>query len=315
MKIGNLELDGNVILAPMAGYNDPAFRLMCQKYGSAMNFSAMISAEAVTRRSERTLTLAASPENEKNLAIQLFGSDVNVIKKSVGILENEYPETIRPSMFDFNFGCPVRKVTDKGAGSALLAHPRKMREIITGMRNSTDLPVSAKMRLGLISGSGDHVKIAKIMEESGADMLAVHGRYRDQRFSGGVHLDKIREIKENLDIPVVGNGDVRDEYSAERMMEETKCDSVMVGRASAGNPFIFKRIDHYLRNGRTIPQIDPRELFREYYELAIELSVSPGVIKKHAVQFIRGLPCSAKIRKNIMQQNDAERIRDIIVEG
>ena len=315
MKIGNLELEGKVFLAPMAGYNDNAFRLMCQKYGSALNFSAMISAEAVIRRSERTLQLAASPENEKYLAIQLFGSDVHAIKRSIAILENDYPETIRPSMFDFNFGCPVRKVTDKGAGSALLAHPRKIGEIISVIRSSTDLPVSAKMRLGSTPESGDHVKIARIIEESGADMLAVHGRYRDQKYSGSVHLDKIREIKENLDIPVVGNGDITDEFAAERMMKETKCDCVMVGRASAGNPYIFKRIDHYLRNGSTIPQIDPRKLFHEYYELAKEFSVSPGVIKKHAVQFIRGLPCSAKIRKNIMQQNDAERIRDIIVEG
>ena len=314
MKIGNLELDGNVLLAPMAGYNDAAFRLMCQKYGSALNFSAMISAEAVTRKSERTLTLAATPENEKYLAIQLFGSDVTVIKRAIGILENDYPETIRPNMFDFNLGCPVRKVTNKGAGSALLAHPKKIGEIISGMRNSTDLPVSAKMRLGLNAGSGDHVKIARIIEESGADMLAVHGRYQDQRFSGAVHLEKIREIKENLDIPVVGNGDVRDESSAELMMKETKCDCIMVGRASAGNPFIFRRIDQYLKNGRTIPQIDPRKLFREYYELAKEYSISPGVIKKHAVQFIRGIPCSAKIRKKIMEQNDAERIREIIIE-
>ena len=299
----------------MAGYNDTAFRLMCQKYGSALNFSAMISAEAVTRRSERTLTLAASPDNEKYLAIQLFGSNVTAIKRAVGILENDYPDAVRPSMFDFNLGCPVRKVTGKGAGSALLEHPRKIGEIISAMRDCTDLPVSAKMRLGLSAVSRDHVKIAKIIEESGADMLAVHGRYQNQRFSGEVHMQKIREIKENLDIPVVGNGDVKDELSAEMMLEKTKCDFIMVGRASAGNPFIFKRIDHYLRNGRTIPQIDPRELFREYYELAKEFSISHGVIKKHAVQFIRGIPRSARIRKKIMEQKDAETIREIIVDG
>lgn len=299
MKIRNLLVKGKAFLAPMAGVNDLAFRSMCAKYGSALNFTEMVNVNAIERKNKATLQLAATLKEEKPVAIQLFGSRTNAIKRSIKILENDYPEKISPNVFDFNFGCPVSRIMNQGAGSALLKRPAKIGEIISAMRSSTELPVSAKIRLGLAPKSANYLKTASIIEKAGADMLIVHARYQIQGYSGRADWSKIKEIKQHANIPVVGNGDVFDEFSAEKMLKEAKCDAVMVGRGCLGNPFIFRRINHYLSEKKAIKQKSKLELFEEYLKLAEKNKVKPPIIKNQAMYFTKSLPNSAKLRDKL----------------
>jgi len=315
MKIGNLTLNGKVFLAPMAGVNDLAFRLLCRKYGSALNFTEMINVNAVQRKNKATLRMAETSEEEKPVSIQLFGSRVDAVKESIKILENDYPEEIRPDAFDFNFGCPVQRVMKQGAGCALLKRPAKVGEIISAMRAATDLPVSGKIRLGITPSSANHLKTAKIIEESGADMLIVHARYQNQGYSGNAYWEKIKEIKEKVNIPVVGNGDVWDGKAAKDMIEKTGCDYVMVGRGCMGNPFIFKQINHYFDKGEELPQKDKLELFLEYVELVKKFPVKFSVVKEHAMCFTKGIKNSTRLRDGIRISKDINDICEIFKNG
>jgi tRNA-dihydrouridine synthase B len=303
-RIANLHLTGKVFLAPMAGVNDIAFRIMCHKYGSALNFTEMINVNAVQRGNKATLRMANLAEDEGPISIQLFGTKIDAIKKTIKVLE----EAENPQMFDFNFGCPVKKIMTQGAGCALLKRPSKVGEIVSAMRNSTDIPISAKIRLGITPKSADYLKTAKVIQDAGADLLIVHGRYQNQGYSGKAHWDKIKEIKESLDIPVVGNGDVVDERSAKAMIEETGCNFLMVGRAAMGNPFIFSRINKFLSFGEMIKQKNKPELFEEYLELAFKHSINLSQIKDQAMQFTKGLPCSARLRDMLRLERTAEGI-------
>ena len=311
MKIGNLSLKGKVFLAPMAGVNDLAFRILCHKYGSALNFTEMINVNAVQRKNKATLNMATTLVEEKPVAIQLFGTKINAIKETVKILENDYPEQIQPDMFDFNFGCPVQRVMRQGAGCALLKRPAKIGEIISTMRDSTDLPISAKIRLGITPKSANYVKTAKVIEENGADMIIVHARYQSQGYSGHAYWDKIKEIKESVEIPVAGNGDVVDGESAKKMMDETGCDYVMIGRAAMGNPFVFKRINHFLDNGEDLEQEDKLKLFLEYTKLSQKFNIKFSAIKEQAMYFTKGIVKSAQLRDKIRITNDIDEIYEI----
>jgi tRNA-dihydrouridine synthase B len=309
MKIHNFNLKGKVFLAPMAGVNDLAFRIMCHNYGSALNFTEMINVNAIERKNQATLRLAHILEDERPVSLQLFGSRIEAIKKSIKILENY--ENVKPNMFDFNFGCPVRRIMNQGAGSALLKRPSKIGEIIRAMRDSTDLPISAKIRLGLTPKSADYLKIAKIIEQNGADMLIVHARYQSQGYSGKADWDKLKEIKENLNIPVVGNGDVVDEISAKKMLDHTGCDFIMIGRATMGNPFIFKRINSYLDNGKLLQQENKLSLFIEYLELAKKYNVKSSLIKMQAMYFTKGVSGSNILRNKISSTSGISEIYEI----
>jgi len=311
MVLDNLKIKGKVFLAPMASVNDPAFRILCHKYGSALNFTEMINVNAVQRGNKATLKMAKTLVEEKPVAIQLFGTRIGAIKDTIKILENDYPEQIQPDMFDFNFGCPVQKVMRQGAGCALLKRPAKIGEIISTMRSSTDLPISAKIRLGITPKSANYIKTAKVIEGNGADMLIVHARYQNQGYSGHAYWEKIKEIKESVDIPVVGNGDVIDGESAKRMIDETNCDYVMVGRAAMGNPFVFKRINHFLDTGEELEQEDKLKLFLEYAELSQEFNVKFSAIKEHAMYFTKGVASAAKLMDKIRITKDVDEISEI----
>ncbi len=304
------KLKGKAFLAPMAGVNDIAYRVLCHKYGSALNFTEMINVNAVERGNKATLRMAQTSVDESPVALQLFGTRIDAIKKSIKLLENEF-DYISPDMFDFNFGCPVRKVMNQGAGCALLKRPAKMGEIISTMRDSTDLPVSGKIRLGITPKSANYLKTAKIIEKNGADMLSVHARYQSQGYTGKADWDKIKEIKESVDIPVVGNGDIFKAEDAKRMIDETGCDFVMVGRGCLGNPFIFKQINAFLDNGEKIEQKDKFELFSEYLEIANKYDIKMAIIKEHAMYFTKGLPGSAKLRDKIRITKDISAISEI----
>jgi tRNA-dihydrouridine synthase B len=309
MSISNLKLKGKVFLAPMAGVNDLAFRSLCHKYGSAMNFTEMVNVNAIERKNKATMRLAYTLDEEKPVAIQLFGSRISAIKKSIKILEDE--SKINPDMFDFNFGCPVQRIMSQGAGSALLKRPSKVGEIINAMRSSTDLPISGKIRLGISPKVADYVNIAKIIEKNGADMLIVHGRYQNQGYSGNAHWDKIKEIKECVNIPIVGNGDVVDENSAKSIFQKTNCDYIMVGRGCMGNPFIFQRINNFLNTGKNITQKDKFKLFLEYIVLAKKYNVKSSLVKMQAMYFTKGVQGSAKLRNKISCFSEIDDIYEI----
>lgn len=311
MKIGNLILNGKAILAPMAGVNDLAFREMCHNYGSALNFTEMINANAVERLNKATIKMARTLQEEKPVGIQLFGTRIDAIKKSIKILEKDYLDIINPDLFDFNFGCPVLKVMKQGAGAALLKRPGKIGEIISAMRSATDLPVTGKIRLGMNPNKANYLEISKIIEKAGADAIIVHARYQSQGYSGKADWLKIKEIKENVNIPVIGNGDVVDEESAKRMLDETCCDFVMIGRGSMGNPFVFKRINNYLANGKKIEQKSKLELFKEYVVLAKKHSVNFVHVKVQAMYFSKAISGSARMRENIMKAKDIDCLYEI----
>jgi nifR3 family TIM-barrel protein len=281
------KFSGKLFLAPMEVVNDVAFRFMCHKYGSSMQFTEMIGINAVARGNKAVINLAKTLDEEKPVAVQLFGTKTELIKESIKILENDYPEMIKPDMFDFNFGCSSENIVNQGAGAALLKRPGKVGEIISAMRSSTDLPVSAKIRLGINAKLPNYVKIAKIIEENGADMITVHGRYQSQGFLGKADLNAIKEVKQAVNIPVCGNGDVVDEFSAKKMLSETGCDYVMIGRAALGNPYIFERINYYLKKGRLLRQKKKADLLNEYIYLAKKYEIKPSIINQQKRNFER----------------------------
>lgn len=312
--LNNLNFKSKIFLAPMAGVNDIAFRLMCSKYGAGMTYSEMINVNAVQRRNKATIRMAYNPVEESPYCIQLFGTRLDAIKESIEYLEKK-DENINVSMFDFNFGCPVRKVMNVGAGSALLKRPAKIGEIISTMRNSTDLPITGKIRLGITKKGADYLKTAKIIEKNGADAIAVHARYQDQGYSGKANWEAIKEIAENIEIPVIANGDIIDEKSCAEIFDKTNCQYAMIGRASLGNPFIFTRLDNYLKKKESIIQKDKVKLFLEYLELALKYNVKTSFIKQHAIYFTKGLQGSAVLRQEMSKLKNVEEIRNLLLSG
>ena len=304
MDIRGLKIEGKVLLAPMAGYTDPAFRVQCNKYGSALNFTEMISAKGVLAKNPRSLRMTSISKEEGKTAIQLFGGDPRSIADAMHIIEEDPTGTGKASMFDLNAGCPVRKVIEKGAGSVLLQKPELLGEIIRSMREATELPISVKMRLGWNLKDRDHVKLARVIEDNGADLLIVHGRYKSQGYSGTANWDRIQEIVDGVEIPVVGNGDVYDEESAKRMLEETKCDYVMVGRGAQGNPYILHRLNEFLKTGDKIEQKSRVVMFEEYLVLAHKYRIKNDLMKKQAMVFVKGMKNANSIRDSLKYLTD-----------
>ncbi len=314
MDLRGLRLDGQVLMAPMAGLTDVAFRRMCREAGAAMVFTEMVSGSALLRGSPRTMRIARTIPEEQPVALQLFGSDPDVMAMAIRAIEEKHADTVRPAMYDLNAGCPVKKVMMRGAGAALLEHPDRLRDIVSAMRDSTDLPLSAKMRLGITEGAGDPLAAARAIEDGGADMLIVHARYQDQGYAGKAHWEWLRRIRDEVGIPVAGNGDVVDGDSARRMLEETGCALVMVGRFAGGNPHLLTQVDHYLRTGKRMPQTDRREMFREYYSLANGYGIRDGLIKRQAMSFSKGMERSKDLRRELKKLSELEEILQLLTE-
>lgn len=313
MNIRGLVIKGKVMLAPMAGFTDLAFRVLCHRYGSALNFTEMISAKGVVANDGRSWRMTSISKEEGVTAVQLFGEDPDTIAAAIRSIE-EYPRGDgRPALFDLNAGCPVKKVVDRGAGSALLRKPELLGRIVRAMRNATDRPISVKMRLGWDTpdtADGNHVLNARLIEDNGADLVIVHGRYRDQHYSGKAQWHRIREIVDVLNIPVVGNGDVVDEESAERMHRETGCPFIMVGRGAQGNPFMFERLNSYLSSAERITQKSEVILFGEYLDLARRCGIREPMIKKQSIQFARGMKTPRAVKEALKLLTDPEAIME-----
>ena len=255
LKIGNVELENNVILAPMAGVTDMPYRILCREQGAGLVCMEMVSAKAILYKNKNTQELLKVDERERPVSLQLFGSDPDIVADIAASLEDG-PYDI----FDINMGCPVPKIVKNGEGSALMRNPKLVEEILTKLVKAVKKPVTVKFRKGFNDTCINAVEIAKIAESAGVAAVAVHGRTREQYYSGKADWNIIREVKKAVKIPVIGNGDVFTPQDAKRLVEETGCDGIMVARGAKGNPWIFKQITHYLETGELLPRPSVEEL-------------------------------------------------------
>ena len=244
-KIGSLNLSGNIFLAPMAGVTDLPFRVLCREKGASLVYTEMISAKALHYRDKNTLEMARTHPDEMPIGVQIFGHEPEIMAEAAAFFSDQ-PHI---ALIDINMGCPAPKIVKNGEGAALMLKPDLARQIVRETVKASKKPVTVKIRRGWDEASANAVEIASICEEEGAALVTVHGRTREQQYSGTVDLDCIRKVKQALTIPVTGNGDIRLPEDAIRMLEETGCDAVMVGRGARGNPWIFEDIQSYLKYG------------------------------------------------------------------
>ncbi|MEE1195669.1 MAG: tRNA dihydrouridine synthase DusB [Lachnospiraceae bacterium] len=306
-KIGNVTIENPFVLAPMAGVTDLPFRVLCKEQGAGLICMEMVSAKAIQFNNKNTFELMETDEREHPVSLQLFGSDPDVISEMAKRIED------RPfDILDINMGCPVPKVAGNGEGSALMKNPKLIGEIVEKTVKAIKKPVTVKIRKGFDEDHVNAVEVAKIIEQSGAAAVAVHGRTREQYYSGKADWDIIRQVKEAVQIPVMGNGDVTSPESAREMMEQTGCDFVMIGRAVRGNPWIFADMNHYFAEGTHLERpsrAEVREMMLRHARMEIELRGEyTGIreMRKHVAWYTTGMPHSAKLRKNLGEMNSYE---------
>ena len=315
LKIGNVELDSPVALAPMAGVTDLPFRILCREQGCGLRCTEMVSAKALLYKNRNTKPLLETKPEERPVAVQLFGSDPEIMSEMALMLE-EGPYDI----IDVNMGCPVPKIVNNGEGSALMKNPKLAGEILSAMTRKLKKPVTVKFRKGFNDESVNAVEFAKMAEQSGAAAVAVHGRTREQFYSGKADWDIIRQVKEAVSIPVIGNGDIFTPQDAGRMMEETGCDGVMVARGAKGNPWIFSRIDHYLKTGEVLPKQGPEEvkqMILRHAELLVAFKgeyTAMREMRKHVSWYTAGYPHSAALRNEINLVETMEELTELVLE-
>lgn len=309
LKIGDVTLENNVILAPMAGVTDLPFRLICKEQGAGLLCMEMVSAKAVHYNNKNTEGLMEIHPDEQPVSLQLFGSEPDVMAEAASKIE-EKPFAI----LDVNMGCPVPKVVNNHEGSALMKEPKLVGEIVSALVKAIKKPVTVKIRKGFDDDNINAVEIAKIIEASGAAAIAVHGRTREQYYSGKADWDIIRQVKEGVSIPVIGNGDVTDAFSAKKLMDETGCDGIMIGRACRGNPWIFREVTQYLDTG-IIPECPTRQevcdTILKHARLQLEYKgeyTAVREMRKHVAWYTAGYPHSAKLRQMV---NEIESIAEL----
>ena len=308
MKIGNLELENNVFLAPMAGVTDLPFRILCKEMGCGLVYSEMVSAKGILYDNKNTTELLEIDPKERPVAVQLFGSDPEILGAMAKKIE-QYPIDI----IDVNMGCPAPKIVKNGEGSCLMKTPELVGKIVKSLVESQSKPVTIKFRKGFDDDHINAVEIAKIAEANGASAVAVHGRTREQYYSGKADWDIIKQVKEAVNIPVIGNGDVFTPQDAKNLLEHTGCDAIMVGRGAQGNPWIFKRILHYLNTGELLPEPTAEERVEKALRQAQMLIDYKGEyigvreMRKHMAWYMKGMPGAAELRGKLnYAENRAE---------
>ena len=315
MKIGNVQLDNEVFLSPMAGVTDLPFRTICKEKGCGMLYTEMINAKALCYDDENTKKMLNLEDDGHPVAVQIFGSDPEYMGKAASIM-NQYTNDI----LDINMGCPAPKVIKNGDGSALMRNPKLAAEVLTAVVKNSKKPVTLKIRKGWDDNSVNALEIAKIAEECGISALAIHGRTREQFYSGKADWDIIAEIKQSINIPVIGNGDVFDVQDAVNMLEKTKCDAIMIGRGSQGNPWIFNRINHYMKTGEILPEPTLEEKIStaiKHMNLAVAEHgeyVAVREMRKHIGWYLKGLKNSAKYRDQINKITDYKEVISMLEE-
>jgi len=313
MKIGNVSIPNNLILAPMAGVTDLPFRLLCKEQGAGLLCMEMVSAKAITYHNKNTEALLTIAPGENPVSLQLFGSEPDIIARAASYIED------RPfDILDINMGCPVPKVAGNGEGSALMKNPKLVEQIVTSAVKAVSKPVTVKIRKGFDEEHVNAVEIARIAEGCGAAAVAVHGRTREQYYSGKADWEIIRQVKEAVSIPVIGNGDIDSPEQARAMLEQTGCDGLMVGRASRGNPWIFSRIQTYLETGRDPgkpPLEEVKAMMLRHAKMQLEYKGDyTGIreMRKHIAWYTAGFPHSAKLRGKMNELETVEELEELL---
>ncbi len=313
LTIGGVTLPNNIILAPMAGVSDLPFRLLCHEQGAGLVCMEMVSAKAIYYNNKNTDSLMEIHPDEGLASLQLFGSDPDILGEMARRIEDR-----RHAFLDFNMGCPVPKVVNNGEGSALMKNPGLVERILNSLVKATGKPVTVKIRKGFDDTCVNAVEIARLAENCGVAAVAVHGRTREQYYSGQADWDIIAQVKDAVSIPVLGNGDVDSPEKAKRMLEQTGCDGVLIGRAAQGNPWIFREVTHFLEDGILLPRPDnaeKKEIILRHAALQMQYKgeyIGVREMRKHLSWYTAGMPGSARFRREINAMETVEQLTESI---
>ena len=315
IKIGNLEIKNQVVLAPMAGISNSSYRKIIKSMKAGLLFAEMVSDKAIVYESKKTYELLKMDDSERPIAQQIFGSDVDTYVEAAKKVE----EYMHPDIIDLNMGCPVPKVAVKNqAGSALLKNPDKIYDIVSSVVKAVKVPVTVKIRSGWDDNSINAVLVAKMIEKAGGSAITVHPRTRKQGYSGLSDWNIIKEVKENVNIPVIGNGDVTSCYLAKKMLDETGCDAVMIGRGCLGNPWLIKECVEYLEKGTIPKEVTTKEkinMIKKHYNLLVQDKGEKKAlleIRGHALWYLKGIKGSSKIKNEISTVKSSKHLFDIL---
>jgi len=314
LQIGNIEMKNRVVLAPMAGVCNPAFRLIAKEFGTGLVCAEMVSDKAILHGNKRTQEMLFVDEREKPLSLQIFGGDRESLVEAAKVVDRQ----TNADIIDINMGCPVPKVTKCDAGARWLLDPNKIYEMVSAVVEAVDKPVTVKMRIGWDDEHVYAVENAQAVERAGGSAVSVHGRTREQLYTGTANWDIIKDVKQAVSIPVIGNGDVFSPEDAKRMLETTGVDGVMIGRGALGNPWMLYRTIHYLTNGELLPEPDAAEKMRIavlHMDRLVALkgeSTAVREMRKHLAWYLKGLPGAARVKDVIMEETSRDQMVKIL---